>query len=267
VDAALPALEFRPEANPPPRDGHWICKPRRSGAGRGIMLWDEPASQPREPHYFQRRADGRQVSGLFIANTASVHLLGISEQLSGWSAAHAPPFAYCGSIAPVTIAPHIGERIREIGELCGQACQLRGLFGIDFILEGDEPLLLEINPRYPASAELFESLGRQSLVALHAAVCVGATAARSLPLAESPTTLGKLILYAPRPLNAPDLLHHLPADATRFVLPEFADIPRPGAPIGRGDPICTLFASATSIEACREELAQQAARCFEAWLP
>ena len=265
ADAALPALELRTETDPPPRDRRWICKPRRSGAGRGVILWDEQAREPKEPHYFQRRAEGRNVSGLFISHTASVQLLGISEQLSGWSPAHAPPFAYCGSIAPGVLASHIRQRIRAIGEICGRACQLRGLFGIDFILEDDAPLLLEINPRYPASAELFESMARQSLVALHAAACEGAVAAHELPLPAEPPAVGKLILYAPCSLSAPDLLRHLPADAGCFELPEYADIPRPRAPIGTGDPICTLFASADSVEACREELARKAARCFDAW--
>lgn len=266
LDAALPALELRPETNPPPRDGHWICKPRRSGAGRGVMLWGERATVPREPHYFQRRAHGRGLSGLFIADAAKAQLLGISEQFSGWSAAHAPPFAYCGSMAPVSLATNVRDQILAIGAVCGQACALRGLFGIDFILEDEAPLLLEINPRYPASAELFESMVRQSLIALHADACAGSVDHQWRLSLDSPTALGKLILYAPCAVLAPDVLRHLPADGAAFELPEFADIPRPGTPVGKGDPICTLFASAGSIDACRAELARKAASCFNSWI-
>ncbi|HVW02270.1 MAG TPA: ATP-grasp domain-containing protein [Planctomycetaceae bacterium] len=264
--AGLPALELRAESDPPPRDGRWICKPLRSGAGRGICVWDDVAATPREPHYFQRRARGKNLSGLFLADRERVRLIGISEQLSGWEAAHAVPFAYCGSIGPVAVPELISDRIREIGAACARACNLRGLFGIDCILENNQPMLLEINPRYPASAELFESLAGVSLVSLHADACSRGICANVPEVtADSCLSIGKLILYAPRALLAPDLIGHLPANPVSFELPEFADIPRPGSPINRGDPICTLFARADSIDGCRVALAQRAAECYREW--
>jgi predicted ATP-grasp superfamily ATP-dependent carboligase len=43
-------------------------------------------------------------------------------------------------------------------------------------------------------------------------------------------------------------------------LPSIADIPVPGPVIGRGQPICTLFASGSSEEECLAELIQRAER-------
>jgi predicted ATP-grasp superfamily ATP-dependent carboligase len=101
TEAGLPALAVRPADRPPPRDGRWVIKPRRSAGGRGIFLWDEsssdPASPPRhEPVYFQQRAEGTPHSALYLATSGGTVLVGVARQLIGESRLSARPFAYCG---------------------------------------------------------------------------------------------------------------------------------------------------------------------------
>jgi predicted ATP-grasp superfamily ATP-dependent carboligase len=84
---------------------------------------------------------------------------------------------------------------------------------------------------------------------------------------------GKIILYAHRDVIAPDLSRFVyppsrPPDSTRsrkHPLPYMADIPVPGQPISRGQPICTLFARARSEAECLAKLHRRAAR-FEGQL-
>jgi hypothetical protein len=63
----IPVLELQPSFNPPPKDGTWITKPRRSAAGRGVAIWGNPESEPTVPHYFQRYRPGIPASATFLA--------------------------------------------------------------------------------------------------------------------------------------------------------------------------------------------------------
>ena len=292
VAHGLPACRVWPRDCPAPlADGHWMLKPLRGAAGRGIRIWEHRGSEQltlHEPHYFQERRFGDPVSALFLALPRRTALLGITRQLVGMREVHTPPFAWCGTIAPVELPVETVATIARIGDLVAQQTGLRGLFGCDFIVDDVEPWLTEVNPRYPASTELVERVLNVSLLDWHRRACesfndsgrmdvipsaVGMAAKSSIgrPSREhSASIIGKIVLYASRDLAAPD--------ATRFVrrpahchesreldnaLPYIADIAAPGARIARGQPICTLFARATSESECLEKLVRRAAR-FEA---
>ncbi len=66
--------------------------------------------------------------------------------------------------------------------------------------------------------------------------------------------VGKLILYAPHPLVAPDIT---PADAGRdslYEVPPVADIPWPGTHFDAGEPVMTLLAAGENLAECRSRL-------------
>jgi len=87
----------------PPTDGAWLQKPIRSGGGRGIRWWtaDAAAHPMREPTYFQRYQPGDAHSAVFLAQSGSTTLIGVTRQLIGDAAASSPSdFGYCGSIGP-----------------------------------------------------------------------------------------------------------------------------------------------------------------------
>jgi predicted ATP-grasp superfamily ATP-dependent carboligase len=263
----------------------------RGAAGRGICIWEGGGSEHAtldEPHYFQERRRGVPISGLFLAVPGKTTLLGITRQLVGVQEVHAPPFAWCGTIVPVETPVETTSMIDRIGAVLAQDAGLRGLFGCDFILDDDKPWLTEVNPRYPASTELFEHVLHAPLLGWHRRACEGADDFQRLfgmPTAGDMTArlsamrsatgpggavVGKIVLYASRDVVAADCMRFVQRPRLHAIeshefgaLPYLADIAAPGARIARGQPICTLFARAASESECLGKLVRRAAR-FEA---
>lgn len=277
-EAGLPCLDLWPKegAALPPVDGAWMLKPRRGAAGRGIVRWDSSAvgsATLREPHYFQRRREGTPVSALFLALPGETRLLGLTRQLVGLSEVHAPPFAWCGTIAPAALPPHIEEVAQRVGEEIGTRLPLRGLFGCDFLVDDEAPWLTEVNPRYTGAMEIVEHLLHVPLVGWHCRACAafdgGPAATRDLDRLQAEIAsaihqrparvLGKVVLYAGRDGVAGDWTRFL-GDPSRFHPPFAADLPAPGQPLRRGQPVCTLFATADTPDDCLHKLLRRARR-------
>lgn len=243
--AGLPCLELRAQEAPPTRDGAWLLKPLKSAAGRGIVQWDEQAQSSTEPHYFQCRREGLSISGAFLAGDGWVELLGISQQLIGTAELSAPAFGYCGSVYSPVASLNWPRRtqIQSVGEVLAREFELRGLFGIDFVDDGQTAWLTEINPRYTASMELLEYAYQQPLLQWHRAAFTRA-GTRLDNCAEEPKSSlvsAKVILYADRHVRAPDLRELIPQRVTLEDLPEVADIPVPHSEIWPGLPVLTCL--------------------------
>src|SRR5262249_6268277 len=116
-------------------------KPLHSAGGLGIRR-AHPGEAPSPHHYFQEFIDGTPMSVLYCGTT----LLGVTQQLVGEPWLHAKPFAYCGNIGPLDTPP---PALATRADLCG-------VWGIDFISHDGVPHVLEVNPRYTASAEVLE---------------------------------------------------------------------------------------------------------------
>lgn len=253
--AGLPVLALRSQRHPPPADGAWMRKPLASAGGRAVAVWDEFAARTplEEPHYFQERAAGRIGSAVFTANSpGDVICHGVSWQLMGWAPACPPhTFAWCGGIGPISIPAHLQKNLQSAGELCVRQLGLRGVFGLDLALLADKVQLLEINPRYPASVELFELARRTSILE------------ETIGLSSRPESrnrrkrcVGKAILYAPRELIVPDWSRWLHAPSPWCVMP-IRDIPAAGSLIAVGQPICSVFALGRDAESCERRLRER----------
>lgn len=269
--AGFKLLEVRASDSPPPRDGNWLIKPIRSAAGRGIAVWDDvgKSGSPGEPHYFQQRFIGTPIAAVFLASHLSCRLLGITRQLVGEAELHAKPFAYCGSIGPLPLTPALRGEVERIGKLIAETCHLRGVFGIDLLIDRARVKLTEINPRYPASAEVLEYALGLPMVPLHVAACESFAADSQSEVAErerriaellkdgraarsdNDTIVGKAILFAERDVVAPRL-PKTPVDSG--VTPQIADVPQPGTGIPCGAPICSVFATGSNMVQCLNEL-------------
>lgn len=255
----VPVLELCRENIPPPADGSWIRKPLAGAGGRGVSLWNtQSAGIPlAEPHYFQQRATGDIASAVFTVSSSGMACChGVCQQLIGTSVAHAPhPFAWCGGIAPWPISPELSARLSELGVLLTRKFGLRGLFGVDLALDGDQFRVLEVNPRYPASAELFEFSQRTSLLAV---VTAGDESSESIPSVDS-RCVGKLVLYTPYDVVAPDWSAWARPRSAWSVVP-IRDIPVPGSTIPAGQPVCSVLASGADVATCRRRLLARARR-------
>jgi predicted ATP-grasp superfamily ATP-dependent carboligase len=120
------------------------------------------------------------------------------------------------------------------------------------------PWPIEVNPRFSASMELLERGAGVPLFALHAGACAGRLPQRPLPLPDR--ILGKAVVFARRAVT--------PAATRRWLLDDdLADIPHPGEPIGRGRPICTVFATGGDAAACLRALGAKAASVYRAVEP
>jgi predicted ATP-grasp superfamily ATP-dependent carboligase len=259
ANAGLPALQPCSGNQPPPRDGQWLIKPRRSAGGRGIQIWDNSAQAPqagrRDPWYFQQRARGEPHSALYLATSAQTVLIGVSRQLIGEPRLSAGPFAYCGSIGPVAVGESLQRQIVCCGRVIGSEFGLRGLFGIDFMVDDAVAWLTEVNPRYTASVEVFESALGISLLGDH----VKASAefddpVRSQEIADGlqgrldaarrssgGRKCGKAVIYAPFTLRAPGLTEFGNFEGISDHRARIADRPRPGTVIPARAPLCTLL--------------------------
>ena len=265
--AGLPALDLCSSKSPPPRDGQWMLKPRRSAAGRAISIWGPETNAIHEPHYFQQRIEGLSLAAAFLASPHSIELLGISRQLIGLAELNAPEFGYCGSIFPWNGEPQWENLIRRMATTLADKCGLRGLFGIDLIHDGRTMWLTEVNPRYTASMELIEFSHHQPLIDWHRR-CGEEMPARDysdrqrkqlITSWDSPDKYcAKVILYANRHARAPDLSDRMPRAVSLGILPDLADIPVAGTEIHPGQPVFTCLGKGLDSDRLLEELVTRA---------
>lgn len=263
----LPLPDVLAPKEAPAADGTWVLKPVASGGGRGIVRWTNEAKKHStldEPHVFQRFVAGQSYSAVFVGLEApgDVNFVGITRQLVGWDALHASEFAWCGSVGPASLDVTTEHMIRRIGNILMWKFQLKGLFGGDFIVDSDgTPWLIEVNPRYPASAELFELACGFTLLRSHAAA-FGVN--WNDPDADFETypesVLAKGVLFAPRDFTMPEL------DQLQIATPyesvnRVADVSPAGSLIKKGQPVCTFLVDGIDDEAVTQRL-KEAAREF-----
>ncbi len=142
---------------------------------QGAGIRDQESSRhilgPAQPVCFQRRINGMSCSAVFVARDDTATLVGVTRQLIGesWLGAHG--FQYAGSIGPLPISQATRETIARIGVVLTKQFELRGIFGVDFILDAERVWTLEVNPRYTASVEIVERATGLPAVAMHAAAC------------------------------------------------------------------------------------------------
>ncbi|MCC6581244.1 MAG: ATP-grasp domain-containing protein [Phycisphaeraceae bacterium] len=224
--------------------GRYLCKSHRSAGGSGVRepRRGEPLD---EHHYLQRRVDGVPLSAVFFTDGWSARLLGVTRQIIGDAAFAAQPFHYCGSLWPFDLSDEARHDLSQLGAALAQRCDLRGLFGVDLILQCNGILRpVEINPRYTASIEVIER---------------GADTPLLLPNpfpAFSGKPTGKAVLFAKANGVVPDFESIVPDGIT------IADIPAPGSRLFRHQPICTLLTQADSTEDCLARLRNTAQQVY-----
>ncbi len=255
-----------PPGDPAPNTGRWLRKPLRSSGGHGIRF-AAPNECASSSHYFQEFIEGSSLSALFVSTWNEVdgddqtQLLGIAEQVIGQQWLHARPFAYCGNIGPIKLPGPVEVAIGRSGLALSRATGLRGLWGLDFILNGDAAYPVEVNPRYTASIEVLELGAKFRSLMLHRDCFT-----QSHPLLKeyprsSTTQVGKAVYYAPYrivfPISGP-WDKDLDAAFDPWRVPNFADIPEPRTVIEFGSPILTLFAVGSSTTECLKGLQSRA---------
>ena len=231
--------EVRPADGAPPAASQWLRKPLR-GSGGGGVRFARPDDLPSADHVYQRFVAGESYSLAFRGGP-----VGFTRQLVGTPWLHADGFQYAGNVS-VAAPPHFRDQVL-VAQRLRTAGRLSGWFGIDFVDDGTRTHTVEVNPRYPASAEVLE------LAAQHPG-----------------TVFGKAIYYAPRRLTVPPSGpwdESLARCRDVWRRPDFADIPHPGEVIELGLPVVTLLADGPTEAAVLATLKARAADLDRLWNP
>ncbi|QDU96467.1 ATP-grasp domain-containing protein [Lignipirellula cremea] len=255
--AGLPCLLVQSEA-PVHRPEAWLSKPLRSAGGMHITpaACDSAAAG----RYFQEYRDGQPHSGLYVAAGGRARLLGVTRQLIGETWTGGSGYAYCGSIGPLPLTTLQEAAWRRLGDCLVDSFPLAGLFGIDAVVDAQAIWPVEVNPRFPASAELYDRAHGASAVRLHVQACLDQSIeGPDAPPRTARQMQGKAILWALSDLTISDawtqqaLLHHISDERL------LADIPAAGQTIRTGEPIVTCFASGATVDEVTTALKSRAA--------
>ena len=176
---AIAHPEVRHEA---PTDlGGWLLKNAHGCGGWHIQTAAAAlaggTTRVQAPHYLQRRAPGLPMSATFCAVAASSEtaassqalLLGFNQLIVRPQGGH--PYVYAGVVGPVPLAATPARAVqRAVQALCANT-GLRGLCSLDFVLDGDQVQVLEVNPRVPASVALYGERVMGGVMAAHVNAC------------------------------------------------------------------------------------------------
>ena len=220
----------------PPQDGSdWLTKPLQGCGGTDIRRF-----QPGQPfedlnYYWQRYQPGEVHSLLFSANRGRIQCLGFNQQ---WTChQHVHEFVFAGVANQANLAPSIKTTIQAWLTRLIRIYPLQGLGSLDFIVQDDRCFFLEINPRIPASAQLY---GPQAML-IHLASCAG----QPLEYVASTRAQGYQIVYLKQDILIPQ----------EWRWPNWVvDQPAGGAFIGKGQPVCSIIAGGKNADQVRQRL-------------
>lgn len=217
-----------------PPSGDWIWKPFASGGGLDI---DNPQSG--KPGYWQQKVQGRGDLSYFGVRSRNndFSFLGSKELDSIGETVHQRDVTLTRDHSRVW--NNDGSR-NWPGAIANIARDLDvlGCFGVDFI-DDDLTLggqcILEINPRFTSTAELYERVTGRSFVSEQAkAFGYEISPACQVVIAKRSR---KIVLFAPYRLRS----FVCPPTANALNSPVLADVPECGSVIEKDEPICTMF--------------------------
>ena len=209
----------------------WLQKEAGGAGGEHIRRAGRAPAGPRT--YFQRETGGAPRSVTVLADGERAHLIGFNRLLV--AAVGAAPYCYAGAIADVELPPASRAQAQSRLDRLVRVTGLRGLAGVDFLLDGDAMIALEVNPRPTASFELYDDDFAEGLVHWH-------RLSFERPVPEFGERLGRRarahralgVVYADRPLR-------IGADAA---FPAWCrDLPRAGRAIPAGAPVLSVCAT------------------------
>ena len=213
----------------------WLVKPLQGQGGVGIRPWQTDTDAT--ACYWQQYQTGIAQSVLFLADGEQVQVVGFNRQ---WTM---DGFVFAGIINQTALTAAQQQTLTDWLVKLVPLFQLQGLNSLDFIQDGEALWVLEINPRPPASMQLYAG----GLLALH----VGNRLSEKI--FPEPGCHGYQIVYAPADLCIPDALQW----------PDYCqDRPAPGAVCRKNQPICSIIAHQKTAQSVLEQLQYQQAALF-----
>lgn len=251
-DIAHPRVLTRP----PPDSAGWLVKDATGCGGwhvRRLLPQRDPtlATAALPQHYFQREQRGMPMSATFVANGSEAVVLGFNEQIV--EAFGDRPFVFCGVIGPLPLPAAAEREVRRAVAAVTDGFALRGLCSLDFLLDGEQVWVLEVNPRPPASAALYADAAPMAAhvnACLHGALPAAPSAGAGAG-ASAPRVHGSQIVFARR-----DMALDKVAVTRVAAWPGAHDLPCTGGRLHAGDPLCSVSASGADAAQVRALLAR-----------
>ena len=244
---AIPHPEIA--ATPPADPTGWRVK-RAGGSGGGHVAQATAAATASDAstsaagadapsptsRYFQRRVCGRAMSATVLCDGDGARLVGFCT--AAFAPTPAQPYRFGGLAGPVAVATTLAAEITAAADRLARATGLRGLVGLDLVVDGARWWLIEVNPRPTAALDVLDR-GTPPLMALHIA------ASEAMPATGERQATGVPAAWTPPTTTAATALVYAPADGVTIAAdwPDWvADRPLPGTAIPAGAPICTVRA-------------------------
>lgn len=222
----------------------WLMK--RIGGSGGLHIHACPkAPRPDKRRYFQKRIAGEAISLLGLISEKSA-AFAVSRQWT--SPLPRRPFRYGGAAGSLLLEPDLEARLIEMSLAVSDALDLKGIVSFDYLVHEGEPSLIEINPRPGASLDVFDDVSG-TLFKAHLETARGGDPAAVLSEGwHPPIARAAAILYADRgALTVGDV-----------AWPDWAaDRPAPGTAIGRGQPLATVMAEGSDLDAVQASCVQR----------
>lgn len=223
----------------PDQETGWLLKPMQSQGGAGIRRCR--SGEINEPfYYWQKHQEGVPHSVLFLADGKLSQIVGFNRQ---WTIAlnSRDEFVFSGIINSTELTLAQKNQISRWLDKLVPDLSLKGLNSMDFIQDGKRSFVLEINPRPPASMQLYDA----DLLLRH----IKASQGMLLDYQPNQTRFTAYqIVYAQQNTQIPD----------SFEWPEgVVDIPSAGSKISIGQPICSMIAHGKEPQQVLEQLQKQ----------
>jgi uncharacterized protein len=231
----------------PPSPLGWLRKNAASSGGWDVWPLPEvdaaalepigPAQDVATSVYYQRMATGTPMSALFLADGRRARLLGVNRQIVRRLGAR--PYLFRGCIGPLPVAPGLRRRLEEMLDALSANFGLRGLNGLDFLLDGEDCAVLEINARPPASIALYGDALPGGLLRAHLAASLEG---------QLPAVGDEIAVGSARPCGFEVVYARQRCRISVGVADAWAqlawchDLPAPGTTVGRGEPLCSVSA-------------------------
>ncbi|MEY4767399.1 MAG: hypothetical protein RL637_38 [Pseudomonadota bacterium] len=222
----------------------WLIKPIYSSGGIGIRYANSQFAL-NQSIYYQRYIRGDNLSVLFIANGQQAKIIGINRQFIT-KLDSTRPFIFSGIINNICLPIQQQQLLMLWINQLTAVYRLSGLNSLDFILSNHRCYFLELNPRISASMQLYDA----DLLRLHLQAYYGKL-----------TNIDKInlhkmyqIFYAPQSCMIPKQMNW----------PEnCVDIPVAETLINRGQPLCSVIVSATTIKQIYLQIRRIKQRLFQ----
>ena len=149
-----------------PAERHgWLQK--EAGAAGGTHVRRAGHAHDSGAVYFQREIPGQPLSVTFLADGDRADCLGFNRLLV--EVLGDARYCYAGAIAGIDLPPDLRAQAQSCLDRLVRVTGLRGLGGLDFLLDGERMTALEVNPRPTATFELYDDDFPEGLVHWHLA--------------------------------------------------------------------------------------------------